>query len=172
MAGSNTAQTLTINGAGFGPGDWVRAWPSNGNPFAATVVSVSATQIQVSINVGTAANTWTFWVYNSAGVASNSAALTVTGGGASGLNITSLTPNPMTGSNTSQTLTINGTGFASGDWVRAYPANGTPFAAQVLSVSATQIQISLNTGTAANTWSITVYDSTNNASNTMTLSVQ
>jgi subtilase family serine protease len=84
--------------------------------------------------------------------------------------ITSLSPSPMTGSASNQTLTINGSGFQSGLTVVAgYP--GFSVNLTVSSVSATQIQAIINTGTTARTWSIQVLNPGNVASNTSSLQV-
>ncbi|MCX6629714.1 MAG: IPT/TIG domain-containing protein, partial [Candidatus Solibacter sp.] len=88
----------------------------------------------------------------------------------SGPAIGSLSPNPMTASAANQTLTITGSGFLSGAKVTAaYSGNSSIL--QVTSLSATQIQAVINTGTAARTWSITVTNLTGPASNAASLSV-
>jgi hypothetical protein len=161
---------LTINGAGFQTGATVKvSYP--GFSGTLTVTSLTATQIQAVINTGTAAATWTVQVANSSGALSNSANLTVNAPAAPVPAIASLSPNPMTGSNSNQTLIINGTGFVAGDKVVANYSGGSAISLQVLSVSATQIQASIATGTTARTWSVQVYNASNVASNTANLQV-
>ena len=75
---------------------------------------------------------------NSSGAVSNIASLTVNGPAATPA-IASLSPNPMTGSSSSQTLTITGMGFTAGDTVQAAYSGGAIGTLQILGVSATQI---------------------------------
>src|SRR5205814_1673055 len=70
--------------------------------------------------------------------------------------ITSLSPNPMTGSSSSQSLTINASGFVSGATVTAIYAGGVSTGLTVGTLSATQIVTSINVGTTARAWTITV----------------
>jgi subtilase family serine protease len=84
--------------------------------------------------------------------------------------IGSLGPNPMTGSTGAQPLTITGSGFLSGATVTA-SYTGFSGKLSVTSLSATQIQAVINTGTTARTWSITVANPTGPASNAASLSV-
>ncbi|HYW44647.1 MAG TPA: protease pro-enzyme activation domain-containing protein [Bryobacteraceae bacterium] len=84
--------------------------------------------------------------------------------------ITSLSPNPMIASASSQTLTINGSGFQAGLTVAAsYTGYATNLA--ITSVSATQIQAVINTGTTARTWTVQVTNSNKAASNSVSLTV-
>lgn len=77
--------------------------------------------------------------------------------------VSSLSPNPITGSSANQTLTITGSGFLSGAKVTAsYPGFSTGL--PVVSQSANQIQAVINTGTTARTWSVTVANPTGPAS--------
>jgi len=76
----------------------------------------------------------------------------------------------MTGSTANQTLTITGSGFTSGAKVQAsYPGNSV--ALTVGSVTATQITATINTGTTARAWSITVTNPGGAASAAATLNV-
>ena len=81
-----------------------------------------------------------------------------------------LSPNPMTGSTAAQTLTITGSGFASGAKVTASYSGGSSNL-PVTSLGATQIQATVITGAAAGAWSITVANPTGPASNAASLSV-
>jgi subtilase family serine protease len=85
--------------------------------------------------------------------------------------INTLGPNPMTGSTAAQTLTIAGTGFLSGATVTASYAGGSSTNLPVTSLSSTQIQATINTGTTARTWSITVANTSGAASNAAGLTV-
>jgi hypothetical protein len=171
MTGSNSSQTLTITGTGFATGDTVQATYAGGTVSTLPILSVSATQIQASMVTGTTARTWTVKVINANSVTSNSASLTVNAPAATTPAITSLSPNPMTGSNSYQTLTIIGTGFATGDTVQATYPGGAVSTLPILSVSATQIQASIATGTTARTWTVQVVNANNAASNSASLTV-
>jgi pseudomonalisin len=78
--------------------------------------------------------------------------------------ISSLSPNPMMGSTSAQTLTIAGSGFLTGASVTA-AYSGYSVLLTVTSLSATRIQATIVTGTTARTWSITVANPTGPASN-------
>jgi len=110
-------------------------------------------------------------VTNSSGAVSNIASLTVNAAATSTPAITSLSPNQMTGSNSSQTLTIAGTGFAVGDSVQVTFSGGGITTLQILSLSATQIQASIVTGAISRTWAVTVVNANNVASNSAVLLV-
>jgi hypothetical protein len=124
-----------------------------------------------TISTGAIARTWTVQVSNANGAVSNTIPLTVTAPTTPVPAITSLTPNPMVGSASNQTLTITGTGFATGDTVTATYAGGTLTTLSIISVSATQIQASIATGTTAHTWSVQVTSPSKFASNTASLTV-
>ena len=139
---------------------------------AAQITSVTATQIQLPNNVGTTARTWAIAVINPGGVSSNIAALQVNGPPPT---IASFNPNPMTGSSTAQTLTVNGTGFVAGaglSVVAGYTGNiFTLSSSQVTWVSATQITVQINVGTTARSWALAVVNPNGAASNIATLAV-
>jgi hypothetical protein len=80
-----------------------------------------------------------------------------------------LSPNPMSGSGSAQVLTIAGTGFASGLTVQI-GSNSFP-AAQLLSLSPTQIQVSLVTGTISQSLSVKIVNPDGQTSNAVTLQV-
>jgi hypothetical protein len=169
LTASASNQTLTINGTGFQTGATVKA-SYTGFSGTLTVISLTATQILATINTGTAAQTWSVQVANSSGAVSNIASLTVIGPPATPA-ITSLSPDPMTGSNSSQTLTITGTGFATGDTVQAAYPGGAVGTLQILSLSATQIRASIATGTTARIWTVQVVNANSVASNSASLQV-
>ncbi len=154
MTASATAQTLTINGSGFAAGATVKATSSVFNGTL-TVTSLTASQILATINTTATAATWSIQVVTAGGAASNSATLTVIAAPAIPV-ITSITPNPVTGSNTPQTITINGSDFVTGDKVMTTFPGGPAIQPQITSLSANQIQISLNVGITARPWTLSV----------------
>ena len=78
---------------------------------------MSGSQLVVSVNVGTGAQSLAVQVTNPNGQASNSVNLTVNAATAAPA-IATLSPNPMTGSAASQNLTINGAGFVAGSGLK------------------------------------------------------
>ena len=159
MTGSSGAQTLTITGTGFLSGATVTAI-HGGVSTSLPVTSLSATQMQATINTGTAAQTWSITVANTAGPASNAASLSVVPPPVPPV-VGSVTPNPLTGSNFSQVITINGSGFVSGAGLKVVvgysggPAT-TLSGGQIAFVNSTQVLALLNVGTVARTWTVQV----------------
>jgi hypothetical protein len=169
MTGSASAQTLTIKGSGFAAGATVSMFYSGGTVLNPTIASTSGTQIAATVNVGTTARTWTVQVVNPGGAASNAATLTVTAPAPPVIAL--LSPNPMTGSASPQTLTINGSGFAAGATVSMFYSGGTVVTPTIASSSGTQIAATVNVGTTARTWTVQVVNPGGAASNTATLAV-
>ncbi|MBI5716627.1 MAG: IPT/TIG domain-containing protein [Burkholderiales bacterium] len=154
MTANGNAQTLTINGSGFASGNYVQwhgsTWvTTNGSPNI-----ISGNALTVSINPGTVNDTLFFRVCNSAGSCSASSnGLTVTAV-VTTPTISSISPTSMTANGNAQTLTINGSGFASGNYVQWHgnasgtwvTTNGSPSI-----VSATRLTVSINPGTVNDT---------------------
>jgi len=160
MTGSASSQNLTISGTGFTAGLKVTVGGVSYQPS-----SVSGTQVVVSVNVGTAAQTLAVQVTNPTGPASNQVSLTVNAPVVAPV-ISSLSPNPMTGSASSQNLTISGTGFAAGLKVTVGAVSYQPS-----SVSGTQVVVGVSVGTAAQTLAVQVTNPTGPASNQVSLTV-
>jgi subtilase family serine protease len=178
MTGSSANQTLTINGTGLGSGTgWKVVLTTGGTTLTvgpSQLSSTGTTQMQATVNVGTAAETWSVQVVNPGGTASNSVNLPVVAPAAKPA-ITSLSPNPMTGSSASQTLTVNGTALGSGTgWKVVLTAGATTLTvqgSQFSSTGTTQIQAQVSVGTVAQTWSVQVVNPGGTASNSMSLPV-
>ena len=93
---------------------------------------------------------------------------------ASAPTISSVSPNPVTGSNSRQTITINGTGFVNQPTVTLTwtgQPNYTVPAAQVTFVSSTQLQMAITTTTAADNWTVKVTNPDGQSSNTVGFTV-
>ena len=171
MTASTANQTLIINGSGFVSGLQVNlttgasttAYPSS------SVSYLTATQVQVLVNVGATARAWTVQVVNPGAVPSNAVSLTVMAPAAP--LIGSLSPNPMTGSSASQTLTITGSGFVAGATVSMTYTGGTVVNPTVTNLTATQILASVSVGTAARTWTVQVTNPGSPASSAASLTV-
>jgi len=170
MTGSSANQTLTINGSGFAAGATVNLTYAGGEVVNPTIVSVTSTQIAATVNVGVTARTWTVQVVNSATSSSNVANLTVTAP-ASAPAIASLSPNPMTGSASAQTLTINGSGFVAGATVNLTYSGGAVVHPAIASATGTQIAAAVNVGTTARVWTVQVVNPGGAASSAATLTV-
>ncbi len=171
MTASSSSQTLTINGSGFVTSATVRVSHIGlSSPTTLTVTSLTATQIQTTINTGSTSQTWTVQVVDPSGAQSNTVNLTVRAPVAKPT-ITSVSS--LTASNTIQTLTINGTGFTPGAGLRVVVGfNGTGNYYPVLSATTTQIQVQVNPGRVARTWEVEVIDSNGAVSNVGTFQVQ
>jgi subtilase family serine protease len=149
MKGSNTAQALTITGTGFVAGLSIKVGTMIYGPSQLT--SVSGTKVVLNVTVGTAAQNLAVEAINTTGPASNMATLQVTGTPPA---IGALSPNPMTGSNNGQVLTITGTGFQSGLTLQIGSTLLT--SSQLMSVAATQIQVDLIVGLTTRAFAVTV----------------
>lgn len=175
MTGSASTQTLTINGTGFQSGTglaMVAGYTGNTLVLSGTqITSVSATQIQVQINVGTTARSWALGVVNPGGISSNVASFQVN---APAPVITSFTPNPMTGSTAAQALTINGTGFQSGmTLITGYTGYSNNLTGTALNViSSTQMTAQINVGVTARTWALAIVNPDGGVSNVATVAVR
>jgi subtilase family serine protease len=85
--------------------------------------------------------------------------------------ISSLSPNPMTASASTQTLTITGSNFAAGATVQASYAGGPVSNLAVTSLTPTRITAAISTGTVTRTWSIVVTNPNGQASSPASLQV-
>jgi len=173
VPGSNTAQTLTINGTGFQSGCTVRLIDiTNGGTFDKTPTSLTATQVQISANFTNATATWSAQVRNPDGGQSSAFQFQVQRQ-TTNPTISSVSPNPVPGSNTAQTLTINGTGFQSGCTVRIKDISyGGTYDKTPTSVSSTQVRISANFTNTTATWSAQVLNPDGGQSNVVNFQVQ
>jgi subtilase family serine protease len=168
MTGSGSAQTLTITGTGFVSGSGLKVSVGGTVYQGSQITSVSSTQIALSVSVGTAAQSLHVQVTDPGGQTSNTATLTVTAPPPPPA-ITSLSPNPMTGSTSAQTLTINGSGFQSG---LKLIIGGTAVNSNALSLlTPTELQISVITGLTVHTYGVQVINANGGASNTVNLQI-
>ena len=149
MKGSNTAQALTINGTGFVAGLSIKLGMATYGPSQLT--SVSGTKVALNVTVGTAAQNLAVEAINTTGPASNMATLQVAGPAPA---IGALSPNPMTGSNNGQVLTITGTGFQSGLTLQI--GSTTMTSSQLMSVTATGIQVDIIVGLTTRAFAVSV----------------
>ncbi len=180
MTASASPQTLTINGSGFQSGSGLQVlFTANGSTTtipSTSITFVSSLQLQVSINTGPTAQTWSVQVVNPGGLTSNSVTLTVKTGVSSAPAITSLSPATLKRLNGYQLLIVNGSGFQSGPGLQltvGYPGGSTtiPYNSMYF-ISSAQLQLYLNVGTTARTLTVSVTDPNGLSSNTVNLPVQ
>jgi hypothetical protein len=166
MTASNSAQPLTINGSGFIAGVKVTV---GGTVYQGSQINfVSSTQLVTSVNVGAGAQNLAVQVTNPSGQASNSVSLIVSPPSVAPA-IATLSPNPMTGSSSAQSLTINGSGFVAGVKVTV---GGTAYqGSQINFVSSAQLVASVNVGASAQSLAVQVTNPSGQASNTVNLMV-
>jgi hypothetical protein len=170
MTGSAASQNLTINGTGFVAGAGLKVTVGLTAYQGSQIDFVSTSQLLVSVNVGTGAQSLAVQVTNPNSQTSNSAPLTVTGGSASPV-ITSLSPNPITVSNYAQGLTVNGSGFVAGSALTVTVGGTIYQGAQVNFVSSSQLVVIVNVGGTAQSLAVEVTDPNGHASNLSTLTV-
>jgi uncharacterized protein YfaP (DUF2135 family) len=160
VTGSNSSQPFTIFGSNFVSGANVTLRDlSAGQTFSnRSASSFSSSQIVINPTFTTAAHTWSVEVINPDGKSSGQFQFQVVAPSAPAPSINSVSPNPVTGSNTSQPFTIFGSNFVSGANVtlRDLSAGQTFPNRTASSFSSTQIVINPNFTTAIHTWSVEV----------------
>src|SRR5262249_25737220 len=153
--GSN--QTVTVDGSQFQSGLTVSVtFPGGSSTLSGTQIqNVTASSFQMIILVGTTGS-YTIRVNNPDGGTSNVFSFSV-----AGPSISSVSPNPVTGSNTAQPFTINGSGFDAGDTVTLRDkTQGQVFPNRSIgSLTSNQIVINPNFTTPAHTGWVEVLNS-------------
>jgi hypothetical protein len=87
--------------------------------------------------------------------------------------VTGVLPNPVSGSASSQTITINGTNFINKPWITVTWSSGAKVLAssEVTFLSSTQLQMTIITSSAADNWTVKVTNPNGNGSNTWPFTV-
>jgi hypothetical protein len=168
MVASNSAQTLTINGAGFTAGSSLKVTVGSAAYQGSQVNFVSSSQLVISVDLGVTPQSQPVQVTNPSGQTSNSVSLTMNAPNAAPA-ITALSRNPMTGSNSAQTLTVTGTGFLPG--LKLLIGGTTITAGQLASLTPVRLQANIITGLATHTYPVQVVNSSGSVSNTFNLRV-
>ena len=168
MTGSNSGQTLTINGSGFLPG--LKLLIGSTTILASQLVTQTAAELQMNIITGFTAHTYAVQVVNANGGTSNSVNFQVNAPPVPA--VTSMTPNPMTGSAAVQTLTINGANFQSGSGLKVTVGSATYSGSQVSFVSASQLKVTVAVAAGAKTLGVQVTNPSGQVSNTASLTVK
>lgn len=175
VTGSASQQTITINGTNFVNKPTVAvAWTGGSKTLsAAQVTYVSSTQLQMAITTSITADSWTVRVTNPNGQSSNTASFTVTAPASPAPTVSGVSPNPVTGSASQQTITINGTNFANKPTVAVTWTGGgsTLSATQVTYVNSTQLQMAIMTSITADSWTVRVTNPDGQSSNTASFTV-
>ncbi|HEV3315398.1 MAG TPA: Ig-like domain-containing protein [Candidatus Angelobacter sp.] len=158
VTGSDSAQPFTINGTGFNAQSTVTLRDKTaGQVFANRAIS-SQTSTQLVINpiFTTAAHTWSVEVLNG-NLSSGQFTFQVVAPSVNPI-IASVSPNPVTGSNSAQPFTINGSGFTAQSTVTLRDKTaGQIFANRTISSqTSTQLVVNPIFTTAAHTWSVEV----------------
>jgi len=169
MTASTSVQTLTVNGSGFVSGTGLKVAVGSTVYQGSQIASVSATQLTVSVNVGASAQSLPVQVTNPSGKTSNSVTLTVTAPAAAPVVITTLSPNPMTGANSAQTLTVNGSGFQPG--LKLVIGGTLVTSNELATLTPTELQVSIITGLSTHTYAVQVLNSNGGASNIVNFQV-
>ena len=167
VTGSNVQQPFTINGNNFASGCNVTLRDlSTSEVFPnRTVSSFTSTRIVINPNFTTAAHNWSVEVINPGGATSGQFNFTVAAPGATPT-ITGVSPNPVTGSSTSQPFTIIGNNFLSGASVTLRDLTTSDVFPNRTIGSLTSGQIVINPifTTAAHNWSVEVINPGNASS--------
>ena len=168
MTGSNSGQTLTINGSGFLPGLKLSI---GGTAITANqLATLTPTALQVNVITGLTAHTYAVQVVNANGLMSNTVNLQVNAPPAPA--IASLTPNPLSGATAAQVLTVNGTNFQSGAGLRVTVGSAVYTGSQVDFVSASQLKVTVAIPSGSKTLAVVVTNPSGEVSNAASLTVK
>jgi hypothetical protein len=173
VPGSTSAQALTINGTNFVSGATVTYHDPQGNsyPGHATTFVNSGQLTDSAFNDANDGGTWTVTVVNPSGSSSTAFNFTVSSAAPT---VSGVSPSPVPGSTSAQTLTINGTNFVSGATVtyhdpqgNSYPGKSTTF------VSSSQIKDpAFNDANDGGTWTVTVVNPSGSSSTAFNFTVE
>ena len=157
---SSQTRSINISGRNFAAGATavLRDLTSNVLISNAGAIWASSSQMTVSSVFATARHTWSVEVINPDGQSSGQYSFTVAGPVAATPSISSVSPNPVTGSNSAQPFTIYGSNFVSGANVTLRDLTaGQIFANRpASSFGSNQITVNPTFTTAAHSWSVEV----------------
>jgi hypothetical protein len=167
MTGSNSPQTLTINGSGFQPG--VKLLIGGLVVSSNELALLTPTELQLSIITGLSTYTLPVQVVNPNGGSSSTVNFQVNAPPA----IASLTPNPLTHSTAAQVLTVNGANFQPGAGLKVTVGATSYSGSQVTFVSASQLNVTVTMASAATApLAVQVTNPNGGVSNTASLTVK
>ena len=159
VPGSNSAQQITINGSNFQSGATLTYHDPQGNSYpghSSTFVN-SGQLLDPAFNDASDAGTWTVTVVNPGGQSSTAFNFTVSASTAVPT-VTSVSPNPVPGSNSAQKITINGSNFQSGATLTYHDPQGNsyPGHSSTFVNSGQFLDPAFNDASDAGTWTVTV----------------
>src|SRR6185369_10173283 len=139
VPGSNSSQTLTFFGSNFVSGATVTLQDlTNGGTYSKSTTFISSGQLSISANFTNNTANWSAQVVNPGGAFSNVFTFQVQATSVTP-NISSVSPNPVPGSNSSQTLTLFGSNFVSGATVTLRDlTNGGTYSKSTTFISSSQ----------------------------------
>ncbi len=176
VTGSASAQTFIVTGSNFVLGAKVQVAYAPSYNFVNTNTNAtfnSSTQLTVPIITTTTADTWHIRVQNPDTQTSNQINLVVNAP-SSPPSLSSIGPNPVTGSTSAQTFIVTGSNFVLGAKVQvAYAPNYTFVNTNTNATfnSATQLTVPIITSTTADTWKVRVLNPDTQTSNQINLVV-
>ncbi|MGQ0700516.1 MAG: carbohydrate binding domain-containing protein [Panacagrimonas sp.] len=174
---SGSTQSMTINGSGFVNGATLVFDPPSGSNISSTASRlsfVSSSRIDYQFNNGSDAGTWTVRVNNPDGQQSGTRSFTVTAV-ASPPSISSVSPSTYPASGSTQSMTINGSGFVNGATLVFDPPSGSNIsstASRLSFVSSSRIDYQFNNGSDAGTWTVRVNNPNGQQSGAASFTVQ
>jgi surface antigen len=181
---NDNPQTLSINGANFVSKPtvvvtWTKPSPGSATLGSSEVSFISSSQLTMTIQLDKIADNWTVKVTNPDGQSSGAIGFVVNTPVAPAPSISSVSPNPVTGSNSHQTITIYGANFVNSPtltltWtVPPVPPSGGYIvpSGEVTFVSSTELQMSIDTTTAADNWTVKVQNPDGQMSSTLNFTV-
>jgi hypothetical protein len=155
VPGSNSSQTLLINGSNFVSGATIAFHDPQGNAYPRSATFVSASQLSNQFDDANDGGTWTVSVTNPDSQTSGTFNFTVTAT-SSVPTVSGVLPSPVPSSNSSQTLLINGSNFVSGVTVTFYDPQGNAYPRSATFVSASQLSNQFDDANDAGTWAVYV----------------
>ena len=166
---ASSAATLDLYGSNFQAGVALLFSYNNGTtaaPVRTDAAFYDSTHLRIVINTGTPSDTWTVKAQNPGGSYSSPFTFSVVTSATVTPTITSVSPNPVTGSPNAQTVTINGTGFANLPTLLVTWTGGssTLSGSQVTFVSSTQLQMTITTQNDPDNWTVKVTNPSGGAS--------
>ena len=155
VPGSNSQQTLTINGSNFASGCTITLKDlTNGGTYQKATTFISSSQIRITANFTNTTATWLVEVTSP--TSSNAYQFQVNATTVAPV-ISSVNPNPIPGSDAQQTLTINGSNFTSGCVITLKDlTNVGTYQKTTTFISSSQLQITANFTNTTALWSVQV----------------
>jgi hypothetical protein len=173
VPGSNSTQSLTIYGSNFQSGATVTLRDlTYGGTYSKTPTYLGSGELRISANFTNTTATWSVQVTNPGGSSSSQRSFQVQAASVTP-SISSVSPNPVPGSNSTQSLTIYGSNFQSGATVtlRDLTYGGT-YSKTPSYLGSGELRISANFTNTTATWSVQVTNPGGSSSSQRSFQVQ